>query len=163
MSVVEKSGLDVIGRGEHKAFTAQAADAGVTLVKDTQKLLPIDPAQKKNALLIYAQSTPNSKAYQGDGMRALITEERRATGIFGEASILFNSIIANVNALLAEVDCSLSDVAQTNVYLTDIRDLQAFNEVYARYFTPPAPARSVVAVSALPMGALVEMDCVACR
>ncbi len=57
----------------------------------------------------------------------------------------------------------LSDVAQTNVYLTDIRDLQAFNEVYARYFTPPAPARSVVAVSALPMGALVEMDCVACR
>lgn len=72
-------------------------------------------------------------------------------------------VIANVNALLAEVDCSLSDVAQTNVYLTDIRDLQAFNEVYARYFTPPAPARSVVAVSALPMGALIEMDCVACR
>ncbi len=72
-------------------------------------------------------------------------------------------VIANVEALLAEVDCALSDVAQTTVYLADLQDLPAFNEVYAQHFTMPAPARSVVAVSALPMGALVEMDCVACR
>ncbi len=68
-----------------------------------------------------------------------------------------------IETILEQVDCTLSDVAQTTVYLTSIDDVEEMNEVYARRFLQPAPARSVVAVSALPMGALVEMDCVACR
>ena len=68
-----------------------------------------------------------------------------------------------IESILAEVDCSLSDVAQMTVYLTDIDAMDEMNEVYAQRFLQPAPARAVVAVSALPMGALVEMDCVACR
>ena len=72
-------------------------------------------------------------------------------------------VIQIIESILAEVDCSLHDVAQTTVYLASIDDMATMNEVYARYFTPPAPARAVVAVTALPMGALVEMDCVACR
>ena len=72
-------------------------------------------------------------------------------------------VIEIIESILAEVDCTLADVAQTTVYLTDIDDMAAMNEVYARYFTMPAPARAVVAVTDLPMGALIEMDCVACR
>ena len=72
--------LNDVGCAEFRQYTAQAADAGVTLVKDTRHLLPIDPGQKKNALLIYVQSTPNSKGYQGDGMRQLITEELERVG-----------------------------------------------------------------------------------
>ena len=72
-------------------------------------------------------------------------------------------VIEIIESILAEVGCTLSDVAQTTVYLASIDDMPAMNEVYARYFTMPAPARAVVAVTALPMGALVEMDCVACR
>ena len=72
-------------------------------------------------------------------------------------------IIDLIETILAEVDCTLSDVAQTTVYLTSIEDMDEMNEVYAKRFFQPAPARAVVAVSALPMGALVEMDCVACR
>lgn len=68
-----------------------------------------------------------------------------------------------IETILAEVDCTLSDVAQTTVYLTDMDAMEEMNEVYAQRFLQPAPARAVVAVSALPMGALVEMDCVACR
>ncbi len=68
-----------------------------------------------------------------------------------------------IETILAEVDCTLSDVAQTTVYLTDIDAIDEMNDVYARRFLKPAPARAVVAVSGLPMGALVEMDCVACR
>lgn len=68
-----------------------------------------------------------------------------------------------IESILAEVDCTLSDVAQTTVYLTDMDAMEEMNEVYAQRFLQPAPARAVVAVSALPMGALVEMDCVACR
>ena len=59
--------------------------------------------------------------------------------------------------------CSLSDVAQTTVYLARIEDFETMDEVFAQRFPQPAPSRSVVAVSALPLGALVEMDCVACR
>ncbi len=72
-------------------------------------------------------------------------------------------IIDIIEAMLDTVGCTLSDVAQTTVYLTSIDDMGPMNEVYARRFVPPAPARAVVAVSALPLGALVEMDCVACR
>ena len=72
-------------------------------------------------------------------------------------------VIEIVQALLAECDCSLTDVAQTTIYLANLDDLDQVNEVYSRYFITPAPARSVVEVSRLPMGALIEMDCVACR
>ena len=76
----DKAGLDDIGCEEHRKYTAQAADACVTLVKDTRGLLPVDPAKRKNALLVYVQSTPNSKGYRGDGMRELITEELERAG-----------------------------------------------------------------------------------
>ena len=72
-------------------------------------------------------------------------------------------IIDIVEAILAECDCTLSDVAQTTLYLVNLDDLDKVNEVYSKRFVTPAPARSVVGVSRLPMGALIEMDCVACR
>ena len=72
-------------------------------------------------------------------------------------------VIDIIEAILGEVGCTLADVAQTTVYLCSLSDMEAMNEVYARRFPSPAPARAVVGVSELPMGALVEMDCVACR
>ena len=72
-------------------------------------------------------------------------------------------VIDIIESILSEVDCTLADVAQTTVYLSSLEDMEAMNEVYARRFTTPAPARAVVGVSELPLGALVEMDCVACR
>ena len=72
-------------------------------------------------------------------------------------------VIDIVEAILAEVDCTLNDVAQTTIYLTDLDDLDVVNDVYWRRFEMPAPARTVVEVSRIPMGALIEMDCVACR
>ena len=72
-------------------------------------------------------------------------------------------VIDLVEALLAEVSLELSDVAQTTVYLATLEDLAEMNEVYAERFGTPAPARNVVAVSEIPLGALIEMDCVACR
>ena len=58
----------------------QAAERGVTLVKDTRNLLPLNPAKQKNAFLVYVQSTPNSKGYQGDPVRAKITRELEEAG-----------------------------------------------------------------------------------
>lgn len=76
----EKAGLEAVGCAEHRQYTAEAADRGVTLVKDTRHLLPVRPAERKRALLVYVQSTPNSKGYRGDGVRQLITEELERAG-----------------------------------------------------------------------------------
>ena len=72
-------------------------------------------------------------------------------------------VIHNCRVLLERTGLTLDDVAQTNVFLKDISLLDEVNEVYAEHFTMPAPARTVVAVSGLPMDALIEMDCIAIR
>ena len=72
--------LEEVGCEEFRRYTAEAADRGVTLVKDTRKLLPINPAEKRRAFLVYVRSTPNSKADAGDGVRERITEELERVG-----------------------------------------------------------------------------------
>jgi 2-iminobutanoate/2-iminopropanoate deaminase len=72
-------------------------------------------------------------------------------------------VIDIVELILDEVGCTLNDVAQTTIYLANLDDLDVVNDVYWRRFDPPAPARTIVEVSRIPMGALIEMDCVACR
>ena len=72
--------LDEVGCEKFKSYTAEAADRGVTLVKDTRRLLPIDVKEKKRALLVYVRSTPNSKGDRGDGVRERITEELERVG-----------------------------------------------------------------------------------
>lgn len=69
--------------------------------------------------------------------------------------------ITNVEAVLHAGGKTLADVIKVNVYLTDMRDFQAMNQVYATRFQKPYPARTTVAVSALPLGAAVELDVVA--
>lgn len=69
-----------VGCEEHKNYTAQAADHCVTLVKDTQKLLPLNPNEKKRAYLVYVQSTPTSKGYSGDPTKQVIVEELERAG-----------------------------------------------------------------------------------
>ena len=69
-----------VGCKQFHTWTAEAADRGVTLVKDTRGLLPIDVKEKKRALLVYVRSTPNSKGDQGDGVRERITEELERVG-----------------------------------------------------------------------------------
>jgi 2-iminobutanoate/2-iminopropanoate deaminase len=68
--------------------------------------------------------------------------------------------IANVTAILATQGCSLKDVVKVSVFLVDIAEFGAMNEVYSRFFPQPFPARSTVQVG-LGAGARVEIDAVA--
>ena len=68
--------------------------------------------------------------------------------------------LANVEALLTAAGATFADVVKTTVYLADIADFAAFNEVYAKYFISK-PARSCVAVKALPKGVLCEIEAIA--
>ena len=69
--------------------------------------------------------------------------------------------LRNIRAVLAEAGASFEHVVKTTIFLTDIGDFSAVNEVYAGYLLPPFPARSTVAVAALPKSALVEIEMVA--
>ena len=66
--------------------------------------------------------------------------------------------LANVAAVLADCGAQLTDVAKTTVFVVDLADFAAVNAVYAEAFGDHKPARSTVAVSALPAGALVEVE-----
>ena len=69
--------------------------------------------------------------------------------------------LKNIEALLAAAGATFDNVVKTTVFLADIADFAAVNEVYASKFTEPYPARSAVQVGALPAGGLVEIEVVA--
>ena len=86
-----------------------------------------------------------------------------ATGAFAEGGIkeLTRQSITIMMAFLDEAGTSMANVGKTTVFLADMNDFAAMNEVYAEFFAAPFPARSAVAVKTLPKGALVEIECIA--
>lgn len=88
-----------------------------------------------------------------------------ATGAFPEGGVKEQTrqSILNVKAILEEAGLALSNVVKTTVYLADMGDFAAMNEVYSQFFAQPFPARGAIAVKALPKGALVEVEVVAAR
>ncbi len=88
-----------------------------------------------------------------------------ATGAFvpGGVEAQAEQSLKNLKAVLEAAGCSLADVVKTTVFLTNMGDFAAVNEVYARFFTAECPARSAVQVGALPKGALVEIEAIAAK
>ena len=70
-------------------------------------------------------------------------------------------VLENLKAILEAAGVSLSHVVKTTVFLKDLNDFVAMNEIYARYFTAAPPARSTVQAARLPKDALVEIDVIA--
>jgi 2-iminobutanoate/2-iminopropanoate deaminase len=71
-------------------------------------------------------------------------------------------VMENLRAVLEAAGTGMQDVVKTTIYLADMGDFPAVNEVYAENFTrPPYPARTTVEIASLPKGALVEIDAVA--
>lgn len=81
----------------------------------------------------------------------------------GDAGAQTQQVMENLGTVLRAADLSFSDVAKTTVYLLEMSDFPAVNAVYGQYFNDSKPARATVAVSALPLGARVEIDAIAVR
>ena len=86
-----------------------------------------------------------------------------ATGrlVEGGVEIQTDRVLRNLAAVLEAGGSSLEAVVKTTVYLVDLNDFPAMNQVYGTYFPENAPARATVRVAGLPAGALVEIDAVA--
>ena len=70
-------------------------------------------------------------------------------------------VFKNIETVLGEMNLSMADILKTTVFLTDLASFGAVNEIYAECLGPDYPARSCVQVSALPMGAQIEVEAVA--
>ena len=84
------------------------------------------------------------------------------TGVLAEGvRAQADQALKNLGAILHEACLDYKDVIKTVVFIKNMADFKTVNEVYAQYFTANYPARSCVEVAALPMGGLVEVECVA--
>ncbi|PPD32906.1 MAG: reactive intermediate/imine deaminase [Methylomonas sp.] len=78
----------------------------------------------------------------------------------GDIAVQIHRVFDNLKAVTEAAGGDFSDIVKLNVYLTDLGDFPIVNEIMAKYFTQPYPARAAVGVAALPKGVGVEMDAV---
>jgi 2-iminobutanoate/2-iminopropanoate deaminase len=121
--------------------------------------MPVTPVPTPSAPPVAGPYSPAVRA--GDwlvlaGQVGLSPETRRI--VDGGVEAQARQVLANIAAVLGDCGASLADVAKTTVFVTNIASFGAVNEIYAEVFGDHRPARSTVEVSALPGGALVEME-----
>jgi 2-iminobutanoate/2-iminopropanoate deaminase len=88
-----------------------------------------------------------------------------ATGqlVAGDIRAMTERVLDNLGAVLAAAGCTFADVVKTTLFLADMADFAAVNEVYGKRFSAAPPARSTVQVAQLPKGARVEIEAIARR
>ena len=111
---------------------------------------------------------PYSQAVDGGAGLVFVSGQlpiNPATGAFPEGGVAEQTrqSLTNARAILQAAGLDLKNVVKTTVFLANMADFGAMNEVYAQFFAAPFPARSAVAVKDLPKGALVEIECIAAR
>ena len=109
---------------------------------------------------------PYSQAIEANGMvyTSGIIPVVPATGEIPEGSAPRRARCwTNLRALLEEAGCSMEDVVKTTVFIKEMNDFGAINEVYAEFFTGDHPARSCVEVARLPKDVMIEMEAIALK
>ena len=81
----------------------------------------------------------------------------------GDVAAQTHQVMKNIGAVLGDVGLAYDDIVKTTIFLTDIADFGAVNEVYAEYVGDAKPARSTIQAGALPGGFDVEIECIAAR
>lgn len=118
----------------------------------------ISTAKAPGAIGPYSQATRVGGALFTSGQLGIDpTTGKLAEGVRAQAE----QSMRNLGAILSEAGMSYSDIVKTTIFVQDLADFKTVNEVYASFFEGDYPARSCVQVAALPMGGLVEIECVA--
>ncbi|KAM7504182.1 hypothetical protein LguiB_003086 [Lonicera macranthoides] len=111
------------------------------------------------ALGPYSQAIKTNNLLFVSGVLGLVPE----TGKFVSENVedQTEQVLKNMGEILKASGASYSSVVKTTIMLADLKDFKKVNEIYAKYFTLPAPARSTYQVAALPMDARIEIECIA--
>ena len=107
----------------------------------------------------YSQAIKAGKELFCSGQIAL--DPKSMNVIEGDVAAQTDQVCRNLGAVLQAGGYTYDDVVKTTIFLIDMNDFQAVNEVYAKYFGNAKPARSTVAVAGLPRGVRVEIDAIA--
>jgi 2-iminobutanoate/2-iminopropanoate deaminase len=114
--------------------------------------------QAPEAIGAYSQAVVHQGLVYVSGQIALMPDGSWAGG---DAAQQAKQALANLNAVLEAAGSCAGQVLKASIFLDDMGDFSAVNEVYAEYFAEHRPARECVAAKGLPRGALVEISCVA--
>lgn len=106
----------------------------------------------------YSQGISANNLIFVSGQLPISPQTKEMPGTIAEQA---KACLNNLKAILEEAGSGMDKVVKTTVFLTDINDFAAFNEVYATFFSAPFPARSCFAVKALPLGATMEIEAIA--
>lgn len=110
---------------------------------------PYSPAIEANGFVYFSGQIPI------DSVSGKIVE--------GDVRVQTEQCLKNLTSVLDAAEVSADDIVKTTVYLIDMKDYAVVNEVYGNYFKAPYPARTAIAVVALPLGAKVEIEVIAKR
>lgn len=124
------------------------------------KRTPVITAKAPAAIGPYSQGMSSGEMVFVSGQTPLLAD---GTPVAGGVPEQTEQCLRNVAMILAGAGLTMNDVIKTTVFMTDLGQFAAMNEVYAAHFRTPYPARATVQVSALPKGAAVEIEAVAVR
>ena len=133
--------------GVSACATATSSGRDVIAPAGSSSLAPYSPAIRTGDLVFLS-----GQVGVRPGTRELAT---------GGVSAETEQALENVRTVLTAAGLSPDDVVKCTVFLADMRDYEAMNAVYGRFFTSAPPARSAVGVNGLPLGARVEIECIA--
>lgn len=111
------------------------------------------------ALGPYSQAIKSGNLLFVSGVLGLVPE----TGSFYSESVedQTEQVLKNMGAILKAAGSSYTSVVKTTIMLADLNDFKKVNEIYAKYFPAPFPARSTYQVAGLPLNARIEIECIA--
>jgi 2-iminobutanoate/2-iminopropanoate deaminase len=126
--------------------------------KETKIMKKVETKKAPQAIGPYSQGIIVNNMFYSSGQIALTPEGEM---VQGDVKAQTHQVFKNLQAVLEEAGASLETVVKTTVFLKNMDDFAAFNEVYGQYFSEHKPARSCVEVARLPKDALVEIEVIA--
>jgi 2-iminobutanoate/2-iminopropanoate deaminase len=119
----------------------------------------ISTAQAPQAIGPYSQAVKVGRFVHTAGQIAI--DPKTSQMVAGDVTAQAEQVMQNLQAVLAAAGTKLENVVKTTIFLRYMKDFSAVNEVYGKFFGEGKPARSTIAVSALPLQALLEIEVVA--
>lgn len=133
--------------------------ASVSASAATEKKEAVETKHAPAALGPYSQAIKANNMVFVSGVLGLIPESGKFVSDSVEEQT--EQVLKNMGEILKASGASYSSVVKTTIMLADLQDFKKVNEVYAKYFPHPAPARSTYQVAALPLNARIEIECIA--
>ena len=122
----------------------------------SRKIIQTDKAPQ--AIGTYSQAVQCNNTVYMSGQIPLVPETMVL--VEGDMDVQITRVFDNLQAVAEAAGGSLQDIAKLNIFLIDLNNFALVNEIMARYFEQPYPARAAIGVASLPKGAEVEMDAV---